>query len=58
VNGDLTTLPSPKFQAYSVIGAPGATEAPALNMPMKAHLLWIVTARAVKEGNRSLVRSV
>ena len=46
----LTTLPSPKFQAYSVIGAPWATELLALNMPMKPHLLWITRARAVKEA--------
>jgi len=42
----VTTLtPFPKFHAYWVIGDPaGATDALALNMPMKPHLLWITMA--------------
>ena len=47
----ITLTPFPKFHANWVIGAPaGAVEPLALNRPMKPHLLWITTARAVNEA--------
>jgi hypothetical protein len=52
-------VPLPKFHAYWVIGAPaGATDALALKVPMKPHLLWITTARAVNEAVKGPVTTV